>query len=915
MKKQLLLLPVALACIAIAIVITTNDNPSDKKRSDYEKFLISNGKMLSNDVTSAGEKNPGADRPDQAAFSEFVKTLDPAIKRVPAELRFEAIQKTDRINSLKSGSNKLDWKSHRVDLGGRTRALMFNPNDPSGMGMYAGAVSGGLWYNDNTLEDHDWQPINDYWPNLAVSCMTYDPQDTETMYVGTGESQTAIIIYRESSTRGIGIMKSTDGGKEWDVMPSTTDWAYVTDIQIRIEDGVSVIYAGVVSGIYKGSGHQSGPSDGLYRSVDGGETWTQVLPNIPGLDVPYAPSDISVSADNSRIFIGTTYGINADATDLQRAGAACILFSDDGINWTANRNYNSAILNNEVAKYPGRVMLANSVSDPENVYAIVSSGFPAGAFLGYACEFLLKSTDNGETWTELNFPQDFAPLAWHAFAIEINPEDSDVIWLGGRDVWRTLDGGLNWLHMTNWAESVNSGTGRYVHADIHTFLHKPGNPRQMYIATDGGVFVTGSSLSPDNVAFHERSTNYNSLQFYSCDIHPEEGREQFVGGLQDNGTLLYQPGITPDRGTKVGGGDGAYCFFDQDDPHLTLSTHYYTALHLYEIGPGNSGQFHGSFYGNVGTFINPMDYNWKNNTVYCNMCSYGGDNPNILGLIKIEDWQMEGSVVNLSTNSPVPYTCVKWDENSEVEESTVYLGTESGRLFKLKNAVDPETLSEITGNDFPTGYISSIDIGQSPDTLLVTFSNYGVASLWLSTDAGISWTDIETNLPDMPIRWGIFHPESSTHIMLATETGIWTTNNSLNSNVTWSPDIDGMANVRVDMLQMRDADNTVLAATHGRGMFTTQWNLGGTSSVHDITLSEDLKIYPNPCKGEFTIETELTQESTLIIMDTQGRIVLEEIIQAGELNKQYNLSTEPKGLYIARIQSGQNNLTQKILLR
>ena len=68
MKKQLLLLPVALACIAIAIVITTNDNPSDKKRSDYEKFLISNGKMLSNDVTSAGEKNPGADRPDQAAF-------------------------------------------------------------------------------------------------------------------------------------------------------------------------------------------------------------------------------------------------------------------------------------------------------------------------------------------------------------------------------------------------------------------------------------------------------------------------------------------------------------------------------------------------------------------------------------------------------------------------------------------------------------------------------------------------------------------------------------------------------------------------------------------------------------------------------------------------------------------------------
>ncbi len=913
MKKYLLLLPALFICTIVVIEISTNYQPQKKGRTKHEQFILDNGKEFNNKI-QADTKNPGPDKPDEAAFSEFVKTVDPNIQRVPAERRFDAIKETQERIRMKSGVSGLKWDSHRVEFGGRTRTLMFDPNDPTEMGIYAGAVTGGLWYNPNPLEGHDWSPVNDYWPNLAVSCMTFDPQDTQTMFVGTGESQTALVIYRESSTRGVGIMKSTDGGKMWDLMPSTIDWAYVTDIQIRVEEGVSVIYAGVVSGIYHGT-HQSAPSDGLYRSVDGGESWTQVLPNIPGTDMPYAPSDISMSSDGSRLFVGTTYGINSTGTDIDRTGAACILFSDDGLSWTPNRSYHEAILNNDVAKYPGRVMITNSESNPDITYAIIASGYPAGPFLGYGCEFLLKSTDNGESWSELNFPQEFASLAWHAFVISVNPENPDIIWLGGLDVWRTLDGGTNWRHMTNWAEPMGTGTGKYVHADIHVFLHHSNNSRQLYVATDGGVFFTGSSLSPDNVVFHEMNDNYNTLQFYSCDIYPQEGVNQFIGGLQDNGTALYQPGITPNRGTKLGGGDGAYCFIDENDPGLTITTHYYTAVHLNKIDPVNDPQYYGSIYGNIGTFINPMDYDWKTNTLYCNVCSFDGINPNVLGIITIENNQMAGQGRDLATNSSVPYSVVKWDRNSSEEESSVYIGTASGRLFNLTDAYDPETLSEITGDDFPTAYLSSIDIGQSPDTLLATFTNYGVNSVWMSTDAGNNWTSIESNLPDMPIRWGIFHPESSTHIMLATETGTWTTNNSLNPEVTWSPNIDGMANVRVDMLQLRYQDNTVLAATHGRGLFTCEWKLGGTSSRDDVLITKDLTIYPNPTNGEFNIEAELSNEAALTIIDTQGKIVLAELIQTGNLNKKYDLSTQPKGLYFIRLETNNEIYSNKILIK
>ena len=118
-------------------------------------------------------------------------------------------------------------------MGGRTRAIMFDPNDPANKKVWAAGVTGGLWYNDDITDSNiQWNAVNDFWDNLSVSRIIHDPSNPETFYVATGEANTAIITYRESSSRGVGIWKSTNAGENWELLSSTSGFEYVTDISI-----------------------------------------------------------------------------------------------------------------------------------------------------------------------------------------------------------------------------------------------------------------------------------------------------------------------------------------------------------------------------------------------------------------------------------------------------------------------------------------------------------------------------------------------------------------------------------------------------------------------------------------------------------------------------------------------------------
>ncbi|MDZ7742574.1 MAG: hypothetical protein U5Q03_12685 [Bacteroidota bacterium] len=224
-------------------------------REAYEQFLLAEYKNVPQLSEEELKEMDKPTRPDLAAIQDYFMTLDPALGRVPNERLKDAFLQTRSLQqhaSLKS-TNSISWEGTGANMGGRTRAMMFDPNDQDGLKLWAGGVTGGLWYNEDITDGNaEWLPVDDFWASLSISCITYDPNNTDIFYVGTGESQTAYTTYRESSGVGVGIYRTTDGGESWELMESTEDFKYVNDIVVRDEDGSSVIYAGVTSGFYHG---------------------------------------------------------------------------------------------------------------------------------------------------------------------------------------------------------------------------------------------------------------------------------------------------------------------------------------------------------------------------------------------------------------------------------------------------------------------------------------------------------------------------------------------------------------------------------------------------------------------------------------------------------------------------------------
>ena len=434
--KQINLLVISLIlCFFILFTIHINFN---NERIMYESFLVNEYKNIPYYSANDLKNIPKPEHPHLPSYQNYFNTLDPYLGFVPLDRLKTAFKYTQTFNN---NSRDITWTNTSSNMGGRTRCLKFDPNDSNNNKVWAGGVTGGLWYNnDITNSSSSWIAVDDLWDNLVISCIAFDPNNANIIYVGTGEANTAIVTYRESSGRGVGIWKSTDNGQSWLLLESTEYFAYINDIEI---DSNSNIYVSVVSGTYHGT-QQSIPSDGLYKSENGGTSWTQVLPNIPGGITPYTPSDIEINL-NGRIFIGTMKNINGN-------GGSHILYSDTGNidSWNTYSDLYYEILNQEDFNVPGRVILSSSVSNPNTIYAVFGSGFINEYGFNYSYgNHIIKSTNNGEDWFLTNTPNNYddhswATLAWHALEIEIDPNNSNIIYIGGLDIHKSIDGGNNW---------------------------------------------------------------------------------------------------------------------------------------------------------------------------------------------------------------------------------------------------------------------------------------------------------------------------------------------------------------------------------------------------------------------------------------------------------------------------------------
>ncbi len=717
---------------------------------------------------------PKYDRPDLAFEYEWLITHDPKTGKVPRHVLIPELNKLHNtkytVQTLAPGGSATNSWTERGpnNVGGRTRAIMFDPHDATNKKVWAGGVGGGLWYNnDITSSTSQWVSVNDFWTNIAISSIAYDPTADTNFYCGTGEGWSNV-----DAQRGAGIWKSSNSGQSWAQLASTNNSNF------RQVQKVLVSTTGRIIAVTNG---------GIYTSDNDGQSFTRRRSGFH--------ADIEQAAN------GDLY---ASEGKIYRSGKI-YKSTNDGNSWTDITPSGGS---------PQRIELACAPSDSNTIYAVASAN-PSTAGSSDV-EWFKKSTNGGTTWSNITIPaypfnssQHFTRgQAWYDLILWVHPTDKDVVLAGGIDVHRSTNGGSTWSNISIWSGFSKPN----VHADQHNIISRPGSNNAIVVTNDGGVYYSSNAGDKSNSSptFSNAVSGYNVTQFYSAALHPSVGSNYMLAGAQDNGTQnLNSTGIG--SATEVTGGDGGYCFIDQDDPTYQLTS--YTRNTWYRSR--NSGASFPRIQNsqNTGSFINPADYDDNKNILYSassttqlNRISNVTSATVTTGNITISGMSSMATHIRVS-----PYTTAT---------STLFVGS-GGDVFKVTNADgNSPSSTKITPTTFPAGTISCIEIGASENELLVTFSNYNTNSVWRSTNGGTSWTSVEGNLPNMPVRWALFNPKNRKEVILATELGVYATTDITASPVVWSASNNGLAITRTTMLQYRSADSLIMASTHGRGVFT-----------------------------------------------------------------------------------------------
>jgi PKD repeat protein len=726
---------------------------------------------------------PKRDRMDLAIQQESELTRDPATNTVPKERLIAAYNYAEQLRSAAVNGRVagaipgMSWLERGPkNVGGRTRAIMVDPNDISKKTVWSAGVGGGLWKTtDITATYPVWIAINEFFANIAITALTHHPTNTQIMYFGTGEG-----FYNADAIRGNGIFKSTDGGNTWAQLASTTgsNFHYVQRMAVHPNGDV---YAATRSG--------------LFRSVDAGTTWVKVLGSGTGA-ATNSVADVEIAADNT-IYAALGLIFSQDGVYKSATGAAGT--------WTKLNTGGNGF----AASGFQRIEIACAPSNANVVYALAQG-------TGNGISQILRTTDGGANWSVRSNPVDAdggigadftRGQAWYDLTAAVDPNNENTLYVGGVDLFKTTNGGSSWQQIAHWY----GGFGfQEVHADQHAIVFQPGNSNVIYFGNDGGIYSTtnGTAVIP---SITHKSQNYNITQFYACAMNPTAYSSQFMAGAQDNGTQQYNA-LGINNTVEVTGGDGCFCHIDQDQPQYQFSSYVYNN---YYRSTNGGASFSGITNNNTGSFVNPSDYDDLNNNLYA--CHGSADNYYVI-LNAPASGTLNARSVAAFGGGVVRHVAV-----SQNTSHRVFFGLSNGRIVRVDaaNSTTPAG-TNITGAGMPGGSVSCIAIQNGNDNhLLATYSNYGVNSVWETTNGGTTWTSVEGNIPDMPVRWALFNPANAQQAIVATELGVWSTD-LLNGGATvWAPSNNGLANVRTDMLQIRSSDNLVIAATHGRGLFSS----------------------------------------------------------------------------------------------
>jgi uncharacterized protein (TIGR03437 family) len=788
----------------------------------------------------AGAGRRPYDKPHEAAEYYRLKRLPEGEREIPVERLLEArlrVRGMRRYSTAREAFVLPQTEGESVNeaalgswtplgpgnVGGRTRALLVHPASPSV--MYAAGVAGGVWKTTNG--GASWTPLADLIANIAVCALAFDPRNPEVIYAGTGEG-----FFNYGGVRGAGIFKTTDGGASWAHLSSTNtaDFHYVNDIVVSPHNPERV-YAATRTGVW--------------RSANGGASWTHVLnpKDAGGEPVIGGCTDLAVRTDQPGDFLF----------------AACAMFEQA----TVYRNTDAAGAGAWAAVHTeaqmGRTALAVAPSNQNVVYA-VSASLQSGNYEdGLLAVF--RSTSGGEagTWAaqvrntdakKLNTLLLSNPVAAslkdcgfgtnnvfysqgsYDNVVAVDPADENRVWVGGIDLFRSDDGGVNWGIASHWW--AEKDVPQYAHADQHAIVFHPGyngtTNRRMFVGNDGGLFRTDdawAAVATDalgvcnpasgGVRWTSLNNGYAVTQFYHGQA-AADGRSYF-GGTQDNGTLRGTDAGGTNNWREVLGSDGGYVAVDPTNASTVFASQ-----------PG--GQFFKSTDGGA-TFSRVMFGLEDGRAFFIAPLVMDTSDPQVLWTGGRHLWRSDSggaqwrqAIFNGSNNGVhAPITALA---AAPSDSNSVLAGTAGGQILRTGTglaAVAPAVWSDPNPHWQVTrprqGFVSGLAFDpQDAGVAYATYSTYGGAHVWKTADGGASWVSIDGfgagALPDVPAHSVVVDPANSSRLYVGTDLGVFV---SLDGGASWSVENAGFANVSTESLSIVNAGgvNWLYAFTHGRG--------------------------------------------------------------------------------------------------
>lgn len=795
-------------------------------------------------VLLSQQPNRPKDNPQARFEFELLKVKDPKTGEIPPNIRLLesafAEDKLARRSALRGpGDISMAWANRGPDnQGGRTRALAVDVDDEDI--ILAGGVSGGMWRS--TDGGATWTKTTGSNELQSVTCIAQDvtSTDNDTWYYGTGEWAGNSASGSGATYRGNGLYKSEDNGASWTAVTATqnadvesfnTRWRYVNEIAVDPTDGT------VIAAIY----------DAIMRSTDGGDTWTTEVGGTNDLEW----TDIVITST------GMMYAA--------RSGDG-VYSSSDGDTWTEIGSAGpGGLVDGE------RMELAISADDETILYLLAEDASSSSS----TDHSLFVWDEDTDTWSDRSdqipvtggLTGDFTSQGGYDLLITVDPTDVDHVIIGGINLFRSTDGFAT-TGNTDWIGGYTTADNSYAlysdhHPDQHSFAWLSSSAA--ISGNDGGVQVTSditSDLGSEPVDWTPINSGYLTSQVYAISIGPDD---QIAAGFQDNGTYMTHSTDGSVDWYQPTGGDGAYNAWSSDGVERYTSFQNGAINQLFYADAddqtlnGFEQDYSPATY-SAGLFIAPLYLDPSNDE----LLYFGGDANGVLWVntqASTADENTGWKSVTLTGTSGVVS-----EFGVSQTEGTVYVGTSGGKLYKITNAQGSESVTDVTGGSFPSGYVSGIAVNQEDaDEVLVSFSNYEVISLWHSTDGGSNWTDVSGDLEENSDGSGSGPSVRTVGILgdglryfAGTSTGLYSTTTLNGTSTVWAQESSSdIGAVVVEHMVVRSSDGLVVVGTHGNGVFSATYDVNALPTL--TTFSDAVATTDQDTEVEITFSAMTTQ--------------------------------------------------------